>query len=397
LGASEALIAIASEGNDRGDGVPGGVEEEREQEEVHGAYERDDSAVLELGRKSCLYRLQAGHHLYFLAERPLGRREAMLGMTWLERLIYENVIMLSSPAELARIWQYPQKSPEWLRARVGCITGSTTGTAVGHQRGTPILRGAFDTHYAPFLGNIASAWGSGKEVYGTQCYVNDLQRLVTRVFRLQRRSGALAATMTDGWSNGWFTFRGQQIAVPDIDKDPVVLVRHYGQIRDPWNHHRGVSPDGVVFINNIPVGVLEVKCAFANQKALYVNVRPYYYDQLMTELYTGHLFYPSIRWLDFVVWSPLAFSVDTYTFDARYYYLWYAGRENRFYFRVHLKALAEKVFLTVAATLPSGTNPSIAQLERAVLALSTPPPPAPPRAQPPSFFSDPPTDPVRHR
>jgi hypothetical protein len=321
-------------------------EEEEQKEEVHGEYERDEDSerVPGLAKKSFLRNLEPDDHQRFLAQAPMTRGDALRNMNPIERMIFDFLIILTPIILLSKIWQFPQKSGPWLWARTGRLTGSHTGVAVGHQRGTPVMRGPYESTYMKFKGNKASMWGSGKEVYATQCYVNDLKRLVTTVFREQRKSGAIQATMADGEHDGYFIFRNQKIPVADINDEPSVEVRHYGLLIDPWNHNRGVSPDGVVFINGVAVGVLEVKCPDQG-RSLYLNIKPYYFDQIMSEMYIGHLYWPTIHWVDYVVWSPRNFTVDTFTFDARYYYGWYGPRELKYYYRLYLKTLGEKMYL----------------------------------------------------
>ena len=50
----------------------------------------------------------------------------------------------------------------------------------------------------------------------------------------------------------------------------------------------------------------------------------------MTEMYNCHLFWPTIAWVDFVVWSPHNFTVDTFTFDPHYYFKFYAPLEFKY-------------------------------------------------------------------
>jgi hypothetical protein len=317
-----------------------------------------------------------------LAEAPpLTRGEALRRMSEIERMVFSFLVRLRPLSLLQRIWSLPQKSEPWKWARMGRITGSSTGAAVGQQRKTRVKKVAYAAVYLKFKGNAATIWGSGKEVYAAKCYANDLQRLVTECFRAQRRSGAIQAT-ADSPDGLHFVFRNQKIAVPDIDLDPVVEIRHYGLLVDPWNHWRGVSPDGVIFINGIACGVLEVKCSFGKKYSLYTNVRPYYYNQLQCELYIGNRYWPTIRWLDFVVWSPQHFTVDTYVFDVDYFYSWYLPRELKYYFRLYLPTLAERVHYR--AQQISGTRfPAKPDIRKAMLqllvlpSLAPPPPPAP--------------------
>jgi len=335
-----------SRGNDNDSEKDDDGENVEEKEQVHDGFDRDESDLPAMSKKSFLYSVKMEDHQWFLNQAPLTRGDALRNMGTTERFIFDFLIVLTPLVLLAKIWQFAQKSAAWLWARTGRITGSTTGTAVGQQRGTPIMRGPFEAIFAKFKGNVASQWGSGKEIYATQCYVNDFKRVVVTVFRQQRKNGTIQETMTDGENNGYFIFRNQKIPVDNINNEPSVEVRHYGLLIDPWNHQRGVSPDGVIFINGLAVGVLEVKCAYAHEKSLYVNLKNYYMNQLMCEMYIGHMYWPTIHWLDFVVWSPKNFTVDTYTFDTDYFYNWYAPREVKYYFVLFIKTLAEKFYLT---------------------------------------------------
>lgn len=341
--------------------------DEEEEEEVHGEYEHDEDAerVPGLAKKSFLRNLRPDDHQRFLSQAPMTRGDALRNMNPIERMIFEFLIILSPILIVSKIWQFPQKSAPWLWARTGRLTGSHTGVAVGHQRGTPIMKGPYESTYIKFKGNKASMWGSGKEVYATQCYVNDLARVVTNVFREQRQSGAITAT-------GYFIFRNQKIPVRDINEEPLVEVRHYGLLIDPWNHNRGVSPDGIVFVNGVAVGVLEVKCPDQG-RSLYINIKTYYFDQIMSELYIGHLYWPTIHWVDFVVWSPRHFTVETFTFDAGYYFGWYGPREIKYYYRLYLKTLAEKMYLLAQQESPDA-NPSDAAVYQVIEREFTMPP-----------------------
>lgn len=75
------------------------------------------------------------------------------------------------------------------------MTGSTVGASVGHGYDKRPLKQAKDAAVdkkqeepPDSFGNHPSpmAWGAGKETYAVQCYINDLQRLVSKVFREQR-------------------------------------------------------------------------------------------------------------------------------------------------------------------------------------------------------------------
>lgn len=308
-----------------------------QEEEEFGEYDQPKTVIYG-GKQSFFSRVSVDQNMNFLNRSPLSRFEGLTQMTVWERAVFTFLVVVRPISFLLDIVRFKQKTKEWKWARKGRITGSITASAVGQLRMTRVLKAAWDTAYRVFEGFAATDWGSGKEVYGTQSYANDFAKVVTKVFRQQRLQGKIKTH---------FEFRGQQIPVPDINKDPVVEVRHFGLLIDPWNHWRGVSPDGVIFVNGVACGVLEIKCPYAKKNALYVNIKPYYYNQIQCEMYICRLYWPTIQWVDFMVWSPTNFTVETFGFDEDYFFSYYAGLETRFYFKGMLSAITESMlFLT---------------------------------------------------
>ncbi len=301
-----------------------------------GQFEREESR-LEGASESRYARTNTALHQAFLEKPCPVRGDALRSMTPIEQMIFNYVVAIRPANLLQTISRFPQKSAEWKWARNGRITGSATGPAIGYHRKSPALKAAWASIYTTFKGCAPTEWGSGKEVYAVRCYIEDLNRLVSKVFRAQRKSGIVAKTNT-------FVFRGQTIPVPDINCDPIVSIRHYGLLIDPWNHFRGVSPDGIIVINGVVAGCLEVKCPFGKQKSLYPIIPKYYFSQLQCEMYISRIFWPDVRWLDFVVWSPYGWTCETVPFEEDWFNNYYAPRELRYYFSAYLPLLAEKCF-----------------------------------------------------
>jgi hypothetical protein len=92
------------------------------------------------------------------------------------------------------------------------------------------------------------------------------------------------------------------------------------------------------------VGCLEVKCPFGKHKSLYPIIPKYYFTQLQCEMYISRIFWPDVRWLDFVVWSPYGWTCETVPFEEDWFNNYYAPRELRYYFSAYLPLLAEKCF-----------------------------------------------------
>ena len=97
----------------------------------------------------------------------------------------------------------------------------------------------------------------------------------------------------------------------------------------------------------------------------------------------------------FTVWSPRNFTVDTYVLDANYFFKWYVPRELKYYFRLYLPTLAERVNYR-AKQLSGSPFPGKADVRRALVQLLVMPPlqapkPPPQTVQPPiaRFDDDP--------
>src|SRR5688572_15646957 len=125
-------------------------------------------------KESWLAAVSAEENQEWLAEPPLRRGDALRNMSADEYAVFSFLVALRPMTLLARVWQFPQKSEPWKWARTGRITGSSTGAAVGQQRKTRVKKAAHAAVYLKFKGSAATIWGSGKEVYATKCYANDL-------------------------------------------------------------------------------------------------------------------------------------------------------------------------------------------------------------------------------
>lgn len=280
-------------------------------------------------------------------------RQLQSKMSMTEWIVFLFLIVLHPFEHMVKqIARFPQKSKTWLLARQGRLTGSMAAAAVGHSRiNFPLQKAKESQQEYVRISSLPMDWGSGKELYGTQSYVNDLRDQVHATFIEQRLAAAKehGPAFYDKWK--YFLFRHQWIPVGE---DPAILpqvqVRGYGfTINVSW---RGMSPDGIVFINDLAVGCIEVKCAFKDNFALYPNIYEYYYDQLQCELYIGKSIFPTLQWLDFINWTPDGFTVDEYLLDEEYMYTWFLPREIRYYFRVFLPAFVAALRVKFASINP---------------------------------------------
>ena len=187
--------------------------------------------------KSLYARVRVGEHLAFLESPPLRRGDALRLMQKndFERELFEYLVLLE-PDEIAAIWKFDQKSLAWLWSRQGRSTGSAIAPGVGLNRYTRPLKHAFKLVYERFQSNSMTEWGATNEDNAAQAYIDDLLPTVTRCFRRQRALGFVER-------NGFFVFRNQRIRVPDINADPTVELRLWGQlVRTFVSHHSSGTP-----------------------------------------------------------------------------------------------------------------------------------------------------------
>jgi hypothetical protein len=262
---------------------------------------------------------------------------------------------------LDRISTFEQKSKSWHRSRKLMLTGSITGALVGHslykhpfnvandlidsiegeknenrtQDSKVMVTSDVETVGSTNTGdagneNVAFAakgymapadWGSSKEAFAIQCYLDHFSTTVTlEWFKQYKKNSNLSV----------FTFRGQDIPHLLGKKPPVVTVRHYNLLIDFDWVFRGVSPDGIVFINDVAVGCVEIKCSVAKRKDIHATFRMRNYDQVQNQIYVCQKYWPTIRWNDYVNWNPTLFTSETIVYDPEYYLTWYKPRELRF-------------------------------------------------------------------
>jgi hypothetical protein len=168
----------------------------------------------------------------------------------------------------------------------------------------------------------------------------------------------------------------QNIPIKNIHLDPEVEIVSYNSVIDSFNHWLSISPDGVISINGLYVGCLEIKCPWSKQThALHENVQKYYYEQMMSQLYILQRYFPTITWLDKMNWSPSIWVADTFVFATQYYFEWFAPRAIRFYFEAFLpmqaqhlrnavieKAMKQKVVLATEEGLRIALQETLHQL-----------------------------------
>ena len=195
-----------------------------------------------------------------------------------ERKFLVNLTVDESQRE--QISQYDQRTPEWLKSRVGRLTASRFGACRGHCQYTSHTQALRDMLWGEFKGNMATEWGTAHEDGAVQVYTEFMRKhkgLSPEQFRVTH-CGLLVST------------------------------------QHPWI---GVSVDGFVFDDSEPLverkkGGVEIKCPFG--KKLYPFIPSQYYDQIQ-----GTMGFLGLPWWDFVVWTPTQTQIRRFNFDKVYF------------------------------------------------------------------------------
>lgn len=288
----------------------------------------------------------------------------------------EKMIFLALQAhDMNEIAKMPQKEIAWLCARFCRMTSSRGGMTVCHSAyesprsglGAMLAHPVLDEYFHwvhknekeedakksnDFKGPLE--WGNAKEIFACYCYLKEQRRLVTLTYRQQRQK-----FIKNPEDFKTFEFRGQTLPVLDPHADPLVTSQHFGSVgKEGLKNHafRIGSPDGILFINHQPFCLIEIKCSYKQQKALHPAFRCYNFDQLQFMLDIFRYYAPHLVLIDYINWSPLCWTWDTFYFDEHYWRHWYTPRELRFYFQFFLPLAAQKIFDVHEALLPDDTK-----------------------------------------
>ena len=225
---------------------------------------------------------------------------------WMQRLqvTAEQVDLIS---------KYIQGSAEWLQSRVGRITASNFGAAMGvnmYMSPRGLLKQLL---WGGFVGNVATRWGSDHE---------DTARLQY----LENMNSEIAA---------------QCSTLDDDEKLVSIEVEETGLIINPERPWMGNSPDGIITLTyksgRCEKGLLEIKCPFKKQFYLPNPVPTYYNAQIQGTM--GNL---NLNWCDFVVWTPTGTQVTRVLFDKEFWDTQLYPRVKDFYFNMYVPLAIKK-------------------------------------------------------
>jgi hypothetical protein len=184
-------------------------------------------------------------------------------------MVFRQLIPLSS-AQIMKIWKHAQKSNEWLRARLPRKTGSEGGTLLNWNPYCNVLKQAHRKFYDIYRSNEATEHGNEYEKKSGKIYIDQLQKTLNQMYVDQK-----------GYLTGYLMIANRRIPLTKSQKGfmaPRAQMWSTGMVDDAFNHWRGVSIDGLVTINGIPLILVEIKCPYGKgYYDLYINDPLYYF------------------------------------------------------------------------------------------------------------------------
>lgn len=207
-----------------------------------------------------------------------------------------------TPEQAATIVNYEQGSADWLQSRVGRITSSNFGAAIGTNKYTSPRALLKQMLWGEFKGNAATRWGTENEDVARDEYIQIIK---------------------DQIKNG--DFNGQDDPLVDI------AVKECGLVINPERPWMGNSPDGLITFTyasgKTEVGLLEIKCPYKKEFYTPDPVPSYYFAQVQGTM--GNMRLP---WCDFVVWTPTGVQITRVPFDQAFWDTTLLPGVTRFYF-----------------------------------------------------------------
>lgn len=244
----------------------------------------------------------------------------------------------------------PQRSQEWLDARLHAITGSNFGAATGHNKYMTPDQCLLDKLWSRFKGNEYTAYGTFHE--------NDAAKSFLAIAQ-----GPLWASISAMFEA--FTGRPAES----------LLVAECGLLKDHRQAWMAVSPDGLLYVTGhgkTECFLIEYKCPARLRdseghpyvKSAY-NVPEYYMDQIqgimgLLSKYPDTLLDHGCKRVSacfFVVWQPHQVHVTRVPYDLQYYSNVLEPSLERFYFDRYLPlATLKHMGLLVPGTLTASAT-----------------------------------------
>lgn len=228
---------------------------------------------------------------------------------------FYNKHIESNQEKRAAIEKAAQGSTEWLKYRVGCCTSSNGAAFVGHSDYDSPLHIADKIIANKSFDNPFMKFGRKYEPVARNIYEVRIQNILTRLWK----------NKPEGQDS--IMYRKHKIT-----EEPVVkVIGTSGSLVHPvWHHIRG-SPDGIVTINDIAIGLIEIKCSMFG---VYPISKAYHHDQVQIMLLVANALHPTIQECDYISFDGRHMSIDILPLQHEYLQDWFLPRIHRFFFEL---------------------------------------------------------------
>lgn len=224
-----------------------------------------------------------------------------------------------------------QGSAEWLRNRVGACTASNAGAYVGHSPyDSPLHLAKKLVQNKSTLENVFTRFGHEIEPYGREYYQARIRRIVLSLWEEARRKGQ-------------DTFRYRRRTFSATGDAPILEVKaDTGSIVHQQYDHLRCSMDGLIYLNGILIGILEIKSSLAGTHWI---MKLAHFDQIQFMLYVIKSHWQDVDECDYAVCDGLDESIEPIRYNQEYTETWLMPRIQRFYFKLLLPGLAHMTVL----------------------------------------------------
>lgn len=229
-----------------------------------------------------------------------------------------------------------QGTTEWLDLRKPLLTASNFSGAVGWS---PFVESKASLVqkicYSSFKGSTASRYGNTMEPKACRQFEYEHREKVWKAIVRAKEEGKVSIEYGGKMHNIPQDILDLPLTQRAADRD-LLYVRQSGLHIHPIYKWLGASPDGIIVLFGVDVGLLEIKCPYRN-KYPYPLLPQYYYGQLL-----GGCFVMDYPFQYFYVWSETKTSCERFDYDPDTWLCDVFPRLAEFYFHHLLPELCKK-------------------------------------------------------
>lgn len=192
-----------------------------------------------------------------------------------------------------------QGSQEWLSLRKPLLTASNFSKVIGWS---PYARErksiVHEMCYGTFKGNAATRYGNSRESFACDQFEKEQRAKIWSAIVLARQDPERRKKIRYGGKD-YLIPHGLLYGTRDwSDSKHLFKCVESGLAIHEVHKWMGASPDGILYLFDVAVGLLEIKCP---RSGPYATMRSYYYGQLL-----GNCYMHKLDFIFFYVWSATA-------------------------------------------------------------------------------------------